>query len=79
MKEALKAVLDNRDVNISGYPHSAGLVEARSAIAEVSSTHNCQLTHEVIVLKIDCLSYVLLYVMLPWLLASTVVCNACKV
>ena len=47
VKEALKAVLDDRDVNISGYPHSAGLVKARSAIAEASSTHNCQLTHEV--------------------------------
>ena len=43
----MKAVLNSDDININGYPHSAGLVEARTAIAEISSTENCQLTHEV--------------------------------
>ena len=54
VKEALKDALDSGDVNISGYPHSAGLVEARSAVAEVSSTNSCQVTHEVS--SIDCVA-----------------------
>ena len=48
VNEAVKAVLDGgSDIKVNGYPHSAGLVEARTAIAQMSSSDNCQLTHEV--------------------------------
>ena len=53
MKEALKAALDNREAKINGYPHSAGLVEARAAIAEMSSSDSYKLTHEVNAKVID--------------------------
>ena len=43
----MKTVLESKDINTNGYPHSSGLKEARSAIAEISSTENFQLTHEV--------------------------------
>ena len=48
MKEALRAALDSREAKINGYPHSAGLVEARAAIADMSSSESCKLTHEVL-------------------------------
>ena len=47
VKEALRAALDSREAKINGYPHSAGLVEARAAIAEMSSSDSYKLTHEV--------------------------------
>ena len=50
MKEALRAALDSGDAKINGYPHSAGLVEARAAIAEMSSSNDYKLTHEVLLL-----------------------------
>ena len=48
VKEALRAALDSGEAKINGYPHSAGLVEAREAIAQMSSSDNCKLTHEVV-------------------------------
>ena len=48
VKEALRAALDSGEAKINGYPHSAGLVEARAAIAEMSSSDSCNLTHEVL-------------------------------
>ena len=50
MKEALRSALDSGEAKINGYPHSAGLVEARAAIAEMSSSDNYKLTHEVLLL-----------------------------
>ena len=48
VKEALRASLDSGEAKINGYPHSAGLVEAREAIAQMSSSDSCKLTHEVV-------------------------------
>ena len=47
INEAVKAVLDSKEVNTNGYPHSSGLVVARKAIAESLSTEKFKLTHEV--------------------------------
>ena len=48
VKQALGAILDSGEAKINGYPHSAGLVEARETIAQMSSSDNCKLTHEVV-------------------------------
>lgn len=53
VKKALRAVLDSSEAKINGYPHSAGLVEAREAIAQMSSSDNCKLTHEVLPLLLN--------------------------
>ena len=47
VNEAVKGVLDSSDVNTNGYPHSAGLLVARKAIAEHLSTEKHKLSPEV--------------------------------
>ena len=47
INEAVKAVLDSKEVNTTGYPHSSGLEVARAAVAERFSTETCKLTPEV--------------------------------
>ena len=47
MNKAVKAVLEDGNVNVNGYPHSSGLAVARAAIAEKHSTDKYKLTPEV--------------------------------
>ena len=50
INEAVKMVLDSKEVNTTGYPHSSGLEVTRTAIAERFSTEICKLTPEVCIL-----------------------------
>lgn len=47
VNEAVKAVLDSKDVNTTGYPHSSGLEVARRAIADSMSTERFKFSCEV--------------------------------